>query len=1026
MGTQDITRSEFDPGKQYTGARLQQGRVILDSDWNADKEIAAEDLRRSRVEIVGPAGSPDDGFRISNPRATGGKVDFDIGEGSFYLGGARLEMHQPQTYRLQRDLLLGPDQPAPTGARTDLVVLCTYPQTVTAVEDSELFEKALGGADSSTRTRGMQRVELWTNMGTNNCLHAFQVGLNARSAQGTLNAENELVPDSKLQVTYATTGTSGSLCSPAAAGGYLGAENQAIRVQLVSANTLTWGFDNAAPLYRVEIESNDRRTLTLLTDPKDREHWPQADQTVEILPWAALLPNGEKVAEVEGHLVQVQSCNPSKSEGQLTLKQPVPASYDGWKSRADANTLAQGGEYTYMRVWNRGPDTASPAAIPFTPGTPVPLGQTGLRVTLTGTQLRAGDYWIIAARPETPDQVVPWDLETGRRPHGVRRFYAPLALIEWGMQGGTVGGTVQDCRPHFPPLTGITAGDVSFDNQTCEIPAAETVQDALDALCGRGGGKCTLTATPGQGWESIFARIAPGQDAQVCFPVGDYPLGQAALVQGKGHLLVTGAGPGTKIVAQQAESALAFQGCASVTVRDLYAEAQITGAKGARRHLNGVLSFVDCPQVTVEDVTLRCAAGTRRSATCITVRIGESAAQHARARIRHNDLHIGHEQSGILLVNVARVHVEDNTLTVVKKPRSMTMKRMLRDTTVRAAARKALIGNVVAVDPSHLVAGALGPINLVLTETMEGTFATSAAGGTPAPGVEEALKRVGGSERNATMVWGGYAVGFRAGSSALASDLMALLQASTPAGGTPSTTVELVHHAEYVVDRALVHPETLTGTLRKWYSDLVSENPAVASQGIVVGGQSAEDVRILNNTIHGVRQGIHVGQSRRLADRHPSRIDRTERLQIVGNTITVLLPLLQFIERHGIFSGNCGSLRIENNYIVVKRYSGTLYLNFDGIRVFGIMGRHVLVRGNHIHDPIVGVYYNPINPDIESLGEPHPVWVIADNLSTGGRVREACEIGDRPQVDETAAGKAARERRNAIKRGLVTRIRNEP
>src|SRR5207244_3630223 len=98
------------------------------------------------------------------------------------------------------------------------------------------------------------------------------------------------------------------LCSPPVVGGYLGTENQAIRVQLIDQTHFTWGFDNAGPLYRVTLGPDDQnrpRQVTLLTSPKDQAHWPTSGQVVEILPWSAVLANGEKVAEVSGFLARV-------------------------------------------------------------------------------------------------------------------------------------------------------------------------------------------------------------------------------------------------------------------------------------------------------------------------------------------------------------------------------------------------------------------------------------------------------------------------------------------------------------------------------------------------------------------------------------------------------------------------------------------------------------------------------------------------------------------------------------------------
>jgi hypothetical protein len=492
MATQDISRAAFDPRKQYASVRMQQGRVILDDDWNENERIANEDLRRSRVDIIGPAGSPDFGFRVSNPRVTGQGIDFDIAPGTMYLGGLRLELHQQsQTFRLQSDMLQtpGPGGEPPDGERTDLVVLISYQQPVSAVEDSELFEVALGGPDTTTRLRTMQRVTLWDDVGGDDCETAWQAALKQLAA--TLSAANELTTDAQLTVTFAALGAPDDLCTPTAAGGYLGAENQAIRIQLVDDSHFTWGFNNAAPLYRVQAAA-DRRTLTMLTDPKDPSQWPLAEQIVEVLPWAAVLPNNEKVAELRGHLTRVAASYHPDS-GELTLVDPIPtAGFDDWTARADAGQLGQGGAYYYLRVWHRGADRTSPPEIPFTPGTAVALGNTGLEITLTGTQFQTADYWIIAARPETPQQVVPWQLEAGRGPHGLRMFAMPLARIHWP-QNRAEAPEVDDCRPHFRPLTEqeecctFTVGDGQSTHGDFD-----SIEAAVQQLPSSGGQICLL------------------------------------------------------------------------------------------------------------------------------------------------------------------------------------------------------------------------------------------------------------------------------------------------------------------------------------------------------------------------------------------------------------------------------------------------------------------------------------------------------------------------------------------------------
>jgi hypothetical protein len=505
MGTYDISRINFDKTKHYSSVRMQQGRVLTDDDWNENARIENEIQRVSNTEIVGPFGSPDDGFKIANLRLESGLVNFDILSGTLYLGGLRLELETGETYRLQKDWLQKPALSDGTPnfnelERYDLVYLESWQQPVSAVEDSSLFEVALGGPDTTTRVRNMRRVHLATGIGFCSCTDAWdKLKTDWKAAfLGKINEEYERITDTLLKVSFNNSGLPEDLCTPAAAGGYLGAENQAIRVQLVDNNHFTWGFDNASPLYRVAVSANGK-TVKMLTEPKDQYHWPLSNQVVEILPWSAVLPNGEKVAEQMGHLTKVEaSYNPDT--GEFTLQDVLAPTFGSdWKSRADKNDLDNQvpPEYFYLRVWNRGDDFGSGSKISFTTGTPVLLGHTGLEITITGNDRTAGDYWVIAARPETPNRVVPWELEKGLSPHGVRRYFAPLAVLKWKHEtvtaGNVTGKIIHDCRKKFHPLTEqeccctFTVGDGKRSNGDFS-----SIQDAVDNLPADGGKICVL------------------------------------------------------------------------------------------------------------------------------------------------------------------------------------------------------------------------------------------------------------------------------------------------------------------------------------------------------------------------------------------------------------------------------------------------------------------------------------------------------------------------------------------------------
>lgn len=62
--SRSISREGFNELKNYLGVYLQQGRVILDSDWNENQDIAVSFLRRLNREALGE-GSPNTGFYIS-------------------------------------------------------------------------------------------------------------------------------------------------------------------------------------------------------------------------------------------------------------------------------------------------------------------------------------------------------------------------------------------------------------------------------------------------------------------------------------------------------------------------------------------------------------------------------------------------------------------------------------------------------------------------------------------------------------------------------------------------------------------------------------------------------------------------------------------------------------------------------------------------------------------------------------------------------------------------------------------------
>jgi len=646
MGTFDISRTNFDAKKHYSSVRMQQGRVLTDDDWNENERIENEGKRKSNIDIIGAFGTPDNGFQIDNLRLDAGLINFDMKPGTLYLGGLRLELDGPETYRLQKDWLQQPallDRTlAFTGReRYDLVYLEAWQQAVSAVEDSSLFEVALGGPDTTTRVRNMRRIHLAAGTGFYYCEDAWnKLVLDWKNTRlGNINDENERITDTRLKVSFSNSGLPDDLCTPSAAGGYLGAENQTIRVQLVDRDHFTWGFDNASPLYRVAV-SADRKTVRMLTEPKDQYHWPLSNQVVEILPWSAVLSNGEKIAEQMGHLTKVYSSY-DPDTGEFTIRDTITNTFGAdWKNRSDKIDLADQptNEYFFLRVWNRGDDLGSDPNIPITLGLPVKLGHTGLEITITGNDRIANDYWVFSARPETPSSVVPWELEQGIPPNGVRRFFAPLAVIRWTKVNNLISGEIiHDCRVEFDPLT-------------------------------KKPGAC-VTVSPVPGWERIFNRFKPGQDICICFKNGIYELNRTVILKNKGNIKFTGCGKGSQIIVKNNEAAFAITSCKDILIRDLSIENSI-GNNIRQKHLNGVVTMNGCRNILFENVTISCINPNNiviRQNTCISINtnmpLGNAALNlTSSATIRSCQFIVGHMQTGLLIINTVKSIIEGNTI----------------------------------------------------------------------------------------------------------------------------------------------------------------------------------------------------------------------------------------------------------------------------------------------------------------------------------------------------------------------------
>jgi hypothetical protein len=514
----DKARISYDEHREYRGVVNQQGRVTLEADSNEDRAIASELLREETIDIVGPCGTPDDGYKVIAQVPPAGRPahDVEVGPGTMYVGGERVVLYDDVWYSEQSEWLDfegDPDWVVPDEKfRRGLVYLYLEEHEVGAVEDKALLEVALGGPDTAQRLRLLQRIRL-LETGATTCEDAMQDAVEHWSEEGLWRdpADQRLVSNATLEVVYEDTGTSGDLCEPAAQGGYLDPDNQLIRVQLAAAAddgapTFLWGYDNASFLYRVDV-AQDLTTLTLDRAPVDAAHNPTTKNVVEVIRTAARLETGSEYGPVEtspddfvaaltGEVRHLQTGYDPTTK-QVVLDAALPAEYGGSSTPI------------FLRVWNE--------QIAFARGAATELGTTGVSVVIDtngGGPFHLGDFWQIGVRPEAPTTVYPARyLDEPQPPAGPRLWATPLAVVEWDEKEGLT--VLEDCRDPFDNLVDLTKR--------------------------KQGGCCDIVVRPEDLKKTTLQAIVDqfaGTPANICLAPGHYPL-KRPLRLGKEHSRLT-------------------------------------------------------------------------------------------------------------------------------------------------------------------------------------------------------------------------------------------------------------------------------------------------------------------------------------------------------------------------------------------------------------------------------------------------------------------------------------------------------
>lgn len=451
----DLSRDTYHRQHQYARVLMQQGRVLLDADWNEQVSILLEQTRTLAADLIGPHGGPGNGFQIT----CGDDLwyDVEIGWGRYYVAGVACELLPPVQcppgvtpprvrYRTQPDYPIAEeDDPAElvAGGRY-LMYLDVWERHLNHLQASRIREVALGGPDTATRAKVVCQVKA--------------VSLKNLEANGLTCNEvlDELVGDELrlprcLRARAKVEIPSEDPCLVPPTAQYRGAENQLYRVEIHDSGTagggtkgqatFKWSRDNGSVVFG--IRSLQGSVVTLDTQGPDEVRGLKEGDWVEIV---------DDVSELRADPRPLHAVSAvDRVNGTVTL-----AVFSGEELPVFHETATT---YPLLRRWDQGSNV-----IPLQESKWVEL-EDGVQIWFEqGGDYKVGDFWQIPARTAVAD--VLWPQVTGSDgemrpkalpPRGVVHRIAPLRRIELDAQG-RVTCDEEDCRCVFPSLCELATG----------------------------------------------------------------------------------------------------------------------------------------------------------------------------------------------------------------------------------------------------------------------------------------------------------------------------------------------------------------------------------------------------------------------------------------------------------------------------------------------------------------------------------------------------------------------------------------
>lgn len=475
--------------QNFVGVLHQQGRVLLDADWNAQTELTNDWQDTAGVDIIGagvaaiPSDQPN-GFQITGAevRTAPDRVELTITPGRVWADGILYRLDGPATGVRRTALYLKPpvQNPAasfPTMATDpvtrDAVILEVWREELSAFQLPQLlFEPALGDPDTTERVLTSAALRLFRLAADDTCDSIID------------RLKDNFANKGKLTVTLQPAVPSGTPdCPLVEGGGYTGFEHNLYRIEIADVNAATpmfkWSQYNGGIVGRGRFDS----TVTPGTVTVHANLQAIINSGLTSCYLEALEFDPSPVGNL-GHWRVSYGANATVgADGIITLDNAttfgaVPASTDD----------------VFFRLWN------GIALVNDFSGGLVAL-QDGILLDFDAVapgKYTPRDYWTFAVRAGEIKNDPP--LIDDQPPQGIHYHRVPLAELSWN-SNPIAAADIEDCRRVFQPLTKLaTCCTYRVGDGVHSHGDFTSIQEAINHLPASGGEVCVL---PGNYEENV-------------------------------------------------------------------------------------------------------------------------------------------------------------------------------------------------------------------------------------------------------------------------------------------------------------------------------------------------------------------------------------------------------------------------------------------------------------------------------------------------------------------------------------------